>query len=141
MIGGSQHLYLFICKAGRPVVIQDSLDMVTPFRIDADPVDEPFGRPAVANEEHMLLIIAVGPQGAQEDAYRYPLCFQQDDIGRKECQNHLCGEIAQMAYEPSQAKKYERKEHKADDIGLADIGQFRTPSLNPFGHVQMETGI
>ena len=69
MIGGSQYLYLFIGKAGGPVIVQDSLDMVSPFRIDADPVDEPFGRPAVANEEHMLLIIAVGPQGAQEDAY------------------------------------------------------------------------
>ena len=28
-----------------------------------------------------------------------------------------------MAYEPSQAKKHEGKEHEADDIGLADIGQ------------------
>ena len=46
-----------------------------------------------------------------------------------------------MAYEPSQAKKHERKEHKADDIGLADIRQLRTPPLNPFGHIQMETGI
>ena len=68
MIGGSQHLYLLYAKPGR-WSSRIPLDMVTPFRIDADPVDEPFGRPAVANKEHMLLIIAVGPQGAQEDAY------------------------------------------------------------------------
>ena len=95
-----------------------------PFRIDADPVDEPFGRPAIANKEHMLLIIAVGPQERRKMRIDIRSASSRMILAAKNARIIFVEEIAQMAYEPSQAKKHERKEHKADDIGLADIGQF-----------------
>ena len=122
-------------------VVQDTLDMVSPLRVDTHPVNKPFRRPAAPNKEHMLLIVTVGAQGPQEHADPDPLCFQKDNIHPKEYKQHLCGEIIKMIDKASQAEQQEGKEHKPDHIGLADIGKFGPPPLDPLGNVEVKAAI
>ncbi|MFQ9704699.1 MAG: hypothetical protein ACLR0U_27225 [Enterocloster clostridioformis] len=70
----------------------------------------------------------------------------EDDIGRKECQNHLCGEITHNGLRTFAGQKHERKDHKADDIGLADIRQLERAApesvwAHTDGNWHIESGI
>ena len=46
------------------MVIQNSLDVVSPFRIKGYTINKTFCRTAVTDQKHMLLVIAIGTQGA-----------------------------------------------------------------------------
>ena len=124
MVRGAQDLNLPVCISRYLMVIQDSLDMIPPLRIHTDPVNESLCRTAVTDKQDMFLVVSIGPQGTQEQTYAHPLCFHQDNVGNKKCQQHPGGKIFIMLDEPSRSEQHERKNHQANDVGFTDIGKF-----------------
>ena len=117
------------------MVVQNPPDQVPPVRIGRHPVNVALRRPAVTDEQHVLLIVPLPAKGAQHAPQRQAEARFQDEVKQNEQEGHLAGEMNQPVLPQVQ---HQGDEHGPHHVGPHDVEKLQPPSHDPHGLVQME---
>ena len=78
------------------MVVKNSPDLISPFRIGIDTIDKTFRRPAVTNQKKMFLVVPFGTHGTERPAQNAPDRKFGNYIDYKEKHQHLAGKVTEI---------------------------------------------
>ena len=117
IIDGSDDLNPVVFASPFLLIIQNTPDLITPFRILLHPVHKAFCCSRISHKKNVFQVISSGTGRAENNPDRVSLCCNQEHIDNIKINDQAPGEIVQMGLLTSQIK-HQAEYQYADGICL-----------------------